>query len=399
MNKGIIFILLCFSSLSCAFSQPGTVLSHPDAIARAAPDSAETSIQKLSAYFNANLHSQKELIRAFYFWTANEILYDVENMFTFRSAEDPARLVVQTLQERKAVCQGYAEFFHELCENAGIESYIVPGYTRQNGSVVTINHAWVLARIDTGWYFFDPTWGSGFLLNGKFIRRFTSEYFMVTPAVFIKSHMPFDPMWQCLYHPVTSAEFSRGTLPGKNPGPNFSFPDSIAEYEQLPKSEKFSETFRRVQQNGVNNNSIFEYQRYLRQNIEVEEANRQNDLQNQRVMLFNEAVDHYNTASVLFNYYINYWNRQFKPTRPDAEIRKMIDTCNYHLAESRRILASIIPREETLSQNMEVLLQAIRENQKHVDEQGSFLTDYFNTPKAFRGSLFRKYTWMGVPVK
>ena len=148
------------------------------------------------------------------------------------------------------MCQGYAELFHELCEHSGIESYIVLGYTRQNGQVVNINHAWVVARIDTNWCFFDPTWGSGFLNNGKFTRKFTNEYFMVKPEVFIKSHMPFDPLWQCLNYPLNSRNFIQGTFPGKDTSVFFSFPDSIAAYEQLPKAGKFEAALRRVVKNG-----------------------------------------------------------------------------------------------------------------------------------------------------
>ena len=129
-------LLFYFLLLPGVFSQPKPDYNHSYAVARAAPDSVGKSLLSLSGYFHANLHGSQELLRAFYFWTANEIVYDAENMFTFSSADDPDKIVARTLQERKAVCQGYAELFHELCEHAGIESYIVLGYTRQNGQVV-----------------------------------------------------------------------------------------------------------------------------------------------------------------------------------------------------------------------------------------------------------------------
>jgi len=399
MNKVVIIFLLSFFLLSCAFSQPKTDYNRPDAIARATPDSVEKSIAALSGYFMANLHSEKELIRAVYYWTANGIAYDIDNILTFRPAEDPATLIMQTLRERKAVCQGYSALFHELCENVGIESYVVMGYTKQNGSVMNLNHAWVVARIDTGWYFFDPTWGSGFIMNGRFTRKFTNEYFMVKPEIFIKTHMPFDPLWQCLYYPFSSGNFYKAIPPPGEPGNFFNFPDSIGVYNQLAKTEKQAAALHRLEKNGVVNNSILEYQHYLRQSLEVDRINQQNELQNRKITQFNTAVNHFNTASILFNEYIDYWNRQFKPARPDAAIRKMIDTCNYHLAQSRKILEELIPQEETLIQNKETLLKAIRENQKRADDQSAFLTDYFNTSRAFRGTLFRKYTWLGVPVK
>jgi transglutaminase/protease-like cytokinesis protein 3 len=399
MNKAILLLLLSCTLLPGVFSQSKTDFSHPDAVAKATPDSVEKSISALAGYFVTNLHTGQELIRAFYYWTANEIVYDVDNMFTFRPEDEPGKIITRTLLERKAVCQGYSELFHELCEFAGIESYVVAGYTKQNGNVVNINHAWVVARLDTSWYFFDPTWGSGFITNGKFIKKFTNEYFRVSPAIFIKSHMPFDPLWQCLNYPLNSRNFYQGTLPKTDTCRYFSFPDSIAAYEKSSKAEKCASALRRIEKNGVISNSVFEYQRYLQQSVEVERINRQNEIQNQQVTLFNEAINHYNTSTILFNDYIDYWNHQFKPARTDAVIAKMIDTCNYHLEQSRNILRKLVFKDETLTQNKEILVKAIRENQKHVDEQSAFLSDYFSTPRLFRGSLFRKYTWMGVPVK
>ncbi len=399
MNKHIFFLFLACFFLPPAFSQTRPDDIHADAVAHAAPDSAGNSILSLSGYFNANLTTSRDLVRAFYYWTATNISYDVENMFTFRSDNDPGKIIMRTLTGRKAVCEGYSDLFHELCESAGIESYVVLGYTRQNGQVVAINHAWVVARIDSGWYFFDPTWASGAIINGNFTRKFTGEYFMVKPAIFIRTHMPFDPVWQCLYCPLNSANFARGVMPKTDTCRFFSFPDTIAAYETLPRSGKSAATLRRVQQNGVTNNSIFEYLRYLHQNVEIDRANLQNELQNQKVNRFNEAVNHFNAASLLFNEYIDYWNHQFRPPRPDARIRNMIDTCNYHLASCRKILDELVPQEESLRQNKEMLQKSLRENQKHVDDQEAFLRDYFATSKAYRPSLFRKYTWMGIPVK
>ena len=399
MNKRVFFALLCFSCLISAYAQTVPDYTRPDAIAKASPDSSENSIASLSDYFKANLTSPKELIRAFYYWTANEIAYDVENMFTFRSSDNPATVISETLQKRKAVCQGYAAVFHELCENAGIESYVVLGYTKQNGNVVNMNHAWVIARPDTGWYFFDPTWGSGFITNGQFTRKFTGEYFMIKPASFIKSHMPFDPLWQCLFYPFSSGDFYLGIPPKKESTKYFNYQDSIGFYNGLSKPEKQAAALRRIEGNGVVNNSVFEYQRYLKQNLEIDRINRLNEAQNELVNAFNRAVNNYNSAAFLFNDYINYWNRQFKPVRPDAEIRHMLDTCDFHLAQTRKILAEIHPKEETLIKNMEMLAKPVEDIQRQVDEQKIFVREYLGTSKNLRPTMFRKYTWLGVPVK
>jgi hypothetical protein len=388
MIQRFFFILLVCSASHGLSAQQANTWSLPDAVARSVPDSAEQSVSSLSTYFGSRLQSDKDLVRAFYLWTATEISYDPASIYNYRASADPSETILRTLESRKAVCQGYAEVFHALCDAAGIANHIVPGYTRQQGKVVAVNHAWVLARIDGGWYGFDPTWGSGLMLDGRYIRRFSSDYFMMPPQALVATHMPFDPMWQCLERPVTAAEFSRGNFTGKGGEGDFHFNDSIDAYERLPAAGKFSSALRRLEKNGVTNNATYEYRQYLLQNLEIEETNRQNALRNEQAELFNDAVNHYNTASLLFNDYINYWNRQFKPLKPDDRIRGMVDTCSFHLSACRNLLGRVSTTDETIVQNKELLLRALDGNQQQVDWHYAFLRKYFGTPKAFRASLF-----------
>ena len=398
MNKSAFFFFFFLILPFDAFPQTRQENANADIIAASAPDSVESSIHTLSDYFLEYLASEKELIRAFYFWTANKIEYDTEKKFNFSSSDNPAAIISETLKKRRAVCQGYSEVFHALCDAAGIENYVVQGYTRQNGNVVYINHAWVVAHIDTSWYFFDPTWGSGVVTNGRFIRKFTLEYFMVKPAVFIKSHMPFDPLWQCLYYSFSPENFAQNNFPAKAMEKYFYYPDSIGVYKQLTTHEKEAASLRRIEGNGVGNNSILAYVQYLKNCLEIGRINKQNEIQNELVNQFNQAVNHYNTGAALFNRYIDYWNRQFIPQRPDAEIKQMLDTCDFHLAGSHKILSEINPQDETLRKNVEALLSSLQDIQKKVEDHKAFLRNYFATQKNSRASLFRRYTWMGIPV-
>jgi hypothetical protein len=38
------------------------------------------------------------------------------------------------------------------------------------------------SKIDNQWYIFDPTWGSGFVNNGKFVNAFDDRYFKANPS-------------------------------------------------------------------------------------------------------------------------------------------------------------------------------------------------------------------------
>jgi hypothetical protein len=175
----------------------------------------------------------------------------------------------------------------------------------------------------------------------------------------------------------------------------FNYPDSIDGYNHLSKPEKLAASLRRIEGNGVENNVVSEYMKYLNRSLEIERMNRQHERQNDLVNRFNEAVNHYNAAALLFNDYINYWNHQFKPVHPDAEIKQMLDTCNILLSQSRSIIDDIIPQEETLRKSIEMLAKPLMDIQKKVNQHRKFLTEYLQTTKALRPGLFRKYTWLG----
>lgn len=405
MKLNILFILLSFFISPRVFTQSKTAFSKPDNIAKTAPDSVERNPEMLASYFRSELTTQRDLIRAIYFWTAINITYDVENMYTASTSDNAAAVILKTMGDRKAVCQGYAEVFHELSALCGITSYVIRGYTRQNGIITGLPHAWVVAIVDSNWYFFDPTWAAGYIANGKFVKRFTEEYFMVSPERQIRSHMPYDPIWQCLYHPFTASDFYNGRPPAMTDSARYSFPDSIALFLGLSKEQQDAAMLRRLEKNGIINNTLFDYARYLRHNIEVYKVNREIEARNQEIAKqreaverFNQAAGHYNLSVNLFNDYINYYNRQFKPAKPDAEIRQMVDTCDNELKKSADLLAGLSSRDENMKENKAALTRSIFDMQKKVNDQKLFLQNYFATSKSLRSSQFRKYTFFGVPI-
>jgi transglutaminase/protease-like cytokinesis protein 3 len=63
----------------------------------------------------------------------------------------------------------------EIANKVGIDTETISGYTKQNGAVDPMS--WCASKIDNQWYIFDPTWGSGFVNNGKFVNAFDDRYF------------------------------------------------------------------------------------------------------------------------------------------------------------------------------------------------------------------------------
>ena len=87
-------------------------------------------------------------------------LHDVlVNKVTYTSSKLEEQNGYTTLVDGKGVCAGYAFALQYLLMRAGIQSYYVVGYAREN-------HAWNLAKIDGEWYYVDATWDDP-LYNGS----------------------------------------------------------------------------------------------------------------------------------------------------------------------------------------------------------------------------------------
>jgi Transglutaminase-like superfamily len=411
-NKSI-FILYCLSST--LFAQYTRAQSKPavHTVAKAAktdpapkaaaayvaidetalriPDSSTKTTDGIAAYINARFTQPGEKTRAAFIWTATNIQYDIANMYAIDFYEKAEEKVSKALKTRKGICENYAALFHELCTKTGIRSYIIEGYTKQNGFTDYIPHAWCAAFVDDSWFLFDPTWGSGYVNNGKFYNKINNNYFRMIPPVAIRSHMPFDPLWEFLYYPISNQQFYEGQTQEDKTSPYFNFVDSIAAYERLSEVDAYAAAADRIKKNGVKNSMIFNQLEYLRREIEVEK-------QNKIVYLYNSALTDHNRSLNEFNAYIDYYNKQFKPAKTDPEIQAMLDASAAHLKEASAKLDQI----KSPDQNTSVLIGTFRSHladlSARIEEQREWLKKYFSKGKMGRRSMFTKYTWFGVPL-
>jgi len=387
--RKFVFVFISFLDLATRAQQPtgdGLIMR----ILAQAPDSAFRSTNSFSGFLKTNFKSDNDILKAVYFWVAKSVSYDVENMYKISFEENPAELIEMTFRTRKAICQGYAELFNDLCRRTGVKSYVVHGFTKQEGEVGNSGHAWIVATVNNEWYGIDPTWGAGYVHEGKFVRCFALDYFMVPPEIFILSHMPFDPMWQCMDYPFSLQDFYFGKSASKEKGDIFNYADSIYQFVQLPAITQNQVILRRIEKNRIRNTVFRDYADFLAQSIENERLANVYQDHLKIVDNLNEATDHYNNAANLFNRYISYFNRQFKPGMADAGIRKMIDTCDSHLKIARRLIVRVDPFNKQISQNTDQLKSLIRKLQNDVNEQKDFVGSYLNTPKEYRSRLFRK---------
>jgi transglutaminase/protease-like cytokinesis protein 3 len=314
-------------------------------------------------------------------------------MFAINFYESKEEKIAKPLKTRKGICENYAGLFSDICSKSNIKSFVIEGYTKQNGFADYIPHAWCAAFIDNSWFMFDPTWGSGYINGGKFYKRINNEYYKASPSTLIKSHMPFDYLWQFLNYPITNQEFYEGKTIQNKSKPFFNYPDSIKVYEEQNHINQLISSAYRVEKNGVKNSLVFDRLQHLKLEIE-------NDVQNRIINLYNSAAANYNEGINEFNNFIQYRNKQFTPVKPDADIQKMIDTVNTSLEEAKNKLSQINNPNANTMALISQLNKSIVEVSTHVKEQQEWLTLYFSKGKSKRKSMFyeRKITWFGIPI-
>jgi hypothetical protein len=393
--KLIKFTLLFILTTQTIFAQKTTSKEFAaiDKKALQLPDSLTKTTDQIARYINSNFVTDGEKSRAIFIWVASNIQYDIDNMFAINFYEKKEDKIEKPLRTRKGICENYASLFTDICIKSGIKSFVIEGYTKQNGFAAYIPHAWSAALIDSSWFLFDPTWGSGYVSDGKFFKKINNDDYKASPATLIKSHIPFDYMWQFLNYPITNQEFYEGKTQQNKAKPYFNFIDSIQLYEKQNHIDQLISSAYRVEKNGVKNSLVFDRLRHLKLEIE-------NDRQTKIVNLYNSAVADYNDGINEFNDFINYRNKKFIPMKTDPEIQTMIDVAVSNLKEAKNKLGQISNADANTTNMIKQLTKSIDDVSIHVTEQQDWLKVYFSKGKSRRKSMFyeRKITWFGIPL-
>ena len=146
-------------------------------------------------------------VQAIYNWITANVKYDYSHL------SDPTYLLQYTAYaaavQKKAVCQGYANLFYRLANDAGVDCRIITGKA-YNGTQ-TEDHAWNIVRMeDEKYYCLDATWDAG-------LKPESYEYFLKGLTSFSRDHQAETdklntPYWT-QYQSRTSAADYKQTLP------------------------------------------------------------------------------------------------------------------------------------------------------------------------------------------
>ncbi|MEP0264910.1 transglutaminase domain-containing protein [Dokdonia sp.] len=216
-----------------AFAKAQTPTSIEEKV-RTYPKSIHT-IKSLSDRIQHDFSTKETQTRAIYTWIATNIAYDLIDYYSLRSPnriyyyseeervrkirEAQTALINKTLQTKKGLCEGYATLFHVLCEELGIPSVIINGYTKTDSKLIGTspgfkNHAWNAVYLNDQWHLIDVTWGAGQEIEyrRKWQFQFNESYYKVAPEIFVKHHYPQNPIWQLIESPITKEDFFKKPL-------------------------------------------------------------------------------------------------------------------------------------------------------------------------------------------
>lgn len=140
-------------------------------------------IKEQAKTVTAGKTSDRDKAKAIYDYVAKNVSYDVEKYENDDFNWDDSAL--KTLETKTGVCQDYAYLAIAMLRANDIEARFVEG---RAGGIFPGRHAWVEANLDGEWVTMDPTWGSGYLKDGKFVPTFNEDYFDPDMNAFKKTH-------------------------------------------------------------------------------------------------------------------------------------------------------------------------------------------------------------------
>lgn len=321
------------------------------------------TIGELSRLINQNFSDDAHKVRAMYVWLAHNIRYDTRMMDELTREETDAEITVRTFEKRKGICEGYAGIMDSLCRLSGISSHIVSGYTRQEDKVDPLPHAWVAAKVNDNWYMFDPTWGAGSVVNNRFQKEFDERYFMVPPSTMIRTHMPYDPIWQFLKFPVSHVDFRLGQINNAGIRTLFAFEDSIRHHLSLSRPERMAQELRRI--NAAGKDEALEIRKeYLNQALSVETLNAGIRLFNEATAMYNRGAERYNDYASLRNQHPNYkpYIEVLKKTLSEAT--ESFVSVNAMLDETQFLHPDLKRNAAVLKRNAANMLRTIEQERK-----------------------------------
>ncbi len=351
-----------------------------------------SDLNSLAHFINQSFSDEESKCRGIFKWISFHIDYDINSMYTLNFKASKQDVLGSLMKDKKAICLGYSYLFDTLCKLTQINSVIITGSTKQSWFPEPAGHAWNAVKINNKWSLVDVTWGSGSLLNKKFVRKINDKYFIASGKDLSNSHHPIDPIWQLMEYPISLDNFYNPQKKNITQGENkWNYEDSITTFLTDNYTSQLKSQQRRLKENGTNSSITSDYYIYL-----------ENSLRKVYYDKYKVATKHLNNAIDEYNTYIEFKNHQFSPSKPDEEIEKMIPDIEKEMEwyENISLELSLLENED-INNSINQNAKNINELKKRLNEEKSFVSLYLSTKKNNRRDLFYKktYTLFGIPIK
>jgi hypothetical protein len=376
--------LICFLFFQTAhFAQVNSVYSSVEKTMKAIPQNQIKTSKDIANYIKEHFTSEEQQIKAAYYYVISNLSYDVTHEFTVNLVITEDDMVSKASATKKGVCIHYARFFKDIITQLGYNCQVISGYTKKsNNTIAELSHAWCAIKMsDEKWYVFDPTWDSGYIQNGNFVRKLNSKYYKIAPSQSIKTHMPFDYIWQFSNFPINEKQFADSNVALISKNESFDFDKAIDNYLTLSEENQLRELKTRMIQTGHTSKLAQERFDILTKQTAVLDMN-------ENIKKYNLISDNYNAAINLLNEFISYRNTQFKPEKKDESILKMIteplaifEKCNDEIYK-----IGFIGQDNLYGLNKfkRGLFDVIEETKKHKQ----FVEDYIKSNNRDRKKMF-----------
>jgi hypothetical protein len=373
MIKNLTLLFAAVSISLSAFSQSGYATIDRSAVS--VPRQL-TAYKEIAEHLTRDLSQEQEKARALYIWIAHNIRYDLSKLQSVLHYNTTSELLDEVMVRRQGVCQHYAELFHAMANSVGLKTMVISGYTRQpDESLSNYSHAWNAVLINSEYYLIDATWAAGHVANNRYVHQFDDSFFLIEPETFIKTHIPFDPIWQFLDNPVSHNDFLNKDFSKLNQPGNFNYKHLIAAHEAKSETEQLEASIKRI--SDVNNGNKF-----IREHLS----------ENQRqltALKLNLAIDNMNKGVDYYNLYISRKNRQFRnPRISDDALAELINKAEAGIAKADAIILTLFSPDADLNRHINEVKAHLPSLVSSVEKEKRFVEKYLRTWKPFRGFLF-----------
>ena len=163
-------------------------------------EAQKVTVKNLAEDITRGARGDGEKVKAVHDWVAANIYYDYDGV---RNNTRKKIDTISVLNNRIAVCQGYAELTVSLLRSLGIPTRMVNGFALgvstsgrswDEVNATSSNHAWNEAYVDGRWVMFDATWNStNRYENGRKVDgEIRLTYFDLTMEALSNTHKVFN---------------------------------------------------------------------------------------------------------------------------------------------------------------------------------------------------------------